>query len=184
MNKIFYNRAYYKKNCKRLIQREKFRRQQRRAARINNGERLRQVYKTDKKNRHGHSLCGHGIEQSRCKKCKGGSICEHNKRRSSCWFCSPVGWAKRVLRDLRHNAVEMGYVEPMISPEQLVVLKNETIDCVLCEQPLLKEVPRLHHNHRTGAVAGFTHNRCNTIEGLIEKLEPRVRRVLIRNVLR
>ncbi len=177
-----YNQKYYQTHRKKLIREEKNRRQRRRAARITRGERLRLVYKTTKKNKYGQSICKHDKECYRCKKCGGGGVCEHKERRYMCLFCSPVGWAKRVLRDQRRQAREGGYTAPKITPEKLAELRKEAKICVLCEQTLEKVSPLLHHNHTSGIVVGFTHRGCNTAEGLIEKLSSRAKRIFIRNL--
>ncbi len=176
-----YNQGYYKKNRKKLIRKEKIRRVHKRKTREQAGERLRKVYKTEKKNRHGQSVCRHDREWSRCKECKGGSICEHAARRAVCLVCNPLGWAKRVLRDLQKHAIEKGYKAPILSSEELVRLYQESRICVLCEEPL-EAKPSLHHNHETGKVIGFSHTRCNSIEGFLSKLSLLARERFLKNV--
>jgi hypothetical protein len=141
------------------------------------------VYKSKRKNKHGQSMCKHNKECYRCKKCKGGSICGHNERRYICRFCSPLGWAKRILRDHKLDAIAGGYLQPKISPQEIVDLRSRASQCVLCEQPLVDGPPVLHHNHSTGIVIGFAHRRCNTVEGFIENLSREARVAFIKNVL-
>lgn len=148
------------------------------------GMRTRKIYDSTKKNKHGHSLCKHDKECFRCKECKGGGICGHKERRYVCFICSPLGWAKKVLRDLKRNAIAGGYTPPVISPEGIVALRRRASDCILCEQPLANEPMVLHHDHFTGEVIGGAHRRCNTMEGFLEKLNPRARKIFVTNVLR
>jgi hypothetical protein len=177
-----YNRRYYKKNRIRMIREERQRRQQKSLSRINNGERLRKLYNTEKKNKHGHSVCEHNIEIYRCVPCGGGGMCEHKVRRYSCRFCSPLGWAKRVLRDLENNANQQGYAAPKTTPQEILDLRNKAKICALCEALLGNEKPVLHHNHTTGTVIGFSHNRCNSIEGFFENMQPVARKTLVRKL--
>jgi hypothetical protein len=66
------------------------------------------------------------------------------------------------------KSVAMGYAPPIITPEELVQLRQETQVCALCPESLDwsgEKPPCLHHNHETGKVIGFVHPRCNIIEG-------------------
>lgn len=176
-----YNQRYYKKNRKKMIQEERLRRVQRRKIREEKGERLRQGYKTAAKNKHGHSICEHSIEQYRCKQCFGGGVCEHLIRRTNCQFCNPLSWAKRILRDQQKHAANKNHKSPIITPEELVILRQKSEICVLCEEFLI-EKPVLHHNHQTGEVIGFAHGLCNSIEGFLSKLSETARARFLKNV--
>jgi hypothetical protein len=145
--------------------------------------RTRTIYKTKLKNKHGQSICKHNRECYRCTDCVGGGVCEHRRRRYQCRFCSPVGWAKRVLRDQRRHAAKEGYKPSLATPEEVINLRSKNKFCVLCERLLTEESPTLHHNHKTGHAVGFAHRRCNTAEGLIAGLSPKYRKIYIRNVL-
>jgi hypothetical protein len=175
-----YNHEYYKRNRKKLIADERARRLARRNRRIEEGEKLRQVYEGYKKNKHGQSICAHKREAYRCAQCGGGGMCSHGSRRYQCRVCSPLGWAKRVLRDLKSNSKARDYAPPVGTPERVLELEKDPT-CVLCGEPLNIR-PALHHDHETGELIGFSHHACNSAEGIVKRMSVSARDFFIRKV--
>ena len=81
-----------------------------------------------------------------------------------------IGWTCRVDRTLRSSqrkASEAGYksMDPNI-PHSVIRAMMEKPLCWRCKQSLdwtfgNIKTPHLHHNHETGEIYGYTHNRCN-----------------------
>jgi hypothetical protein len=96
--------------------------------------------------------------------------------------CDPLGAAKRRLAVCKGDARRGGYVPPRITAEELLKLKNESLICVGCEDPLdWDNYPHLHHDHRTGEVLGFCHPMCNQAEGMLGKMTSEGRKAFIKN---
>lgn len=106
------------------------------------------------------------------------SRCEHCSRKFVCWYCSPNGWARNVLRNQRKNAHAGHFAPPDITPEALVKLRRQAEQSRCCWFSLCNcelnwssgDSPDLHHDHGTGEVYGFVHHRCNQFLGHLEEL--------------
>ena len=119
---------------------------------------------------HPHQLCVHK-RANHCRICHPHQFCIHGKRR--CQICSSVDWAKMKIDQSKRRAKKAGYAPINIDIESVIKLMKEAQVCVGCEQPLdwqAARKPCLHHNHETGEVIGFVHNKCNWLEGLINRL--------------
>jgi len=100
-----------------------------------------------------------------------------HKRALGCWVCRV--WA--ILNTSRFDAREGGYIAiDADTPHHLIRRLMDEPLCERCEQPLEWVIargttPHLHHNHDTGEIHGFTHNRCNfrAMEIEISKLRAR-----------
>ncbi len=87
------------------------------------------------------------------------------------------GWAKSIINASRKQAKLRGHEMVKISPEELIILRLNSIYCSDgCGQKLLWctdgsfKNPHLHHNHKTGEVYGFVTKVCNSVEGLFSKI--------------
>jgi hypothetical protein len=90
-------------------------------------------------------------------------------------MCTPVDLAKLKIDGSKRIAKRGGYAPVKIGVASLIKLMQDSHICVGCKEPLNWDegedgrMPCLHHNHKTGEVIGFAHNRCNWLEGMINK---------------
>lgn len=95
----------------------------------------------------------------------------------------PLGLLSRmraILAVQKRYSKAVGYTQPNVTPEQMVVQwEAQDGKCVACGgllQPLLmidnrkKSGAAYDHDHETGEGRGFTHRGCNLIEGLFVKM--------------
>jgi hypothetical protein len=134
--------------------------------------------------------CDHNSSKTNCRKCSPQNFCEHNTRRSvcrvcspkhyckhttksgeskyrgSCQICDPTSWAKRLLTVARRDAAQRNHKPPNLIYQEIVKLRLVSASCCLCGDPLLGRIV-LHHDHESGSVFGFAHNKCNILEGFL-----------------
>lgn len=98
------------------------------------------------------------------------------KFKNTCYHCSPVNWAKTVLRNHRQYSTRFKQAVPRITPQDLASLRGVSSHCYLCGEKLQWDaedrnlLPHLDHNHKTGEVRGYTHGYCNIIAGNLSRL--------------
>jgi hypothetical protein len=88
-----------------------------------------------------------------------------------------IGWAKHLILTWQQRSRKHGYALAKISPEELVVLRQNSTYCAdgcglkLKWNSKIERNPCLHHDHKTGKVFGFIVPRCNLAEGILKKIE-------------
>jgi hypothetical protein len=128
----------------------------------------------------GSQICEHNKNRGYCKECHGSQLCEHSRRRDQCRVCDPIKWATSVLALNKHLAKKSGYIEPKITPDELLKLPKSV--CYLCRSSLVGHRIHLHHNHLTGKVYGYVHSNCNRVEGLLGRLSLDELKIFMKNI--